>query len=141
MDKTIKRKALQLLKAKETDSSITYSSIERQTGYSKRQLIRMSQALQEKDMDSVFTHGNTGRKPVTAASAQEISYLREFKKPYPNITIAQFRDIFIEDVIENPSMQEDVDRYCLKPRSFSWFRQLFMNEGWESPASRDASNA
>ncbi|MCH4012734.1 MAG: hypothetical protein LKE64_10475 [Solobacterium sp.] len=137
MDKTIKRKALQLLKAKETDSSITYSSIERQTGYSKRQLIRMSQALQEKDMDSVFTHGNTGRKPVTAASAQEISYLREFKKPYPNITIAQFRDIFIEDVIENPSMQEDVDRYCLKPRSFSWFRQLFMNEGWESPASRE----
>lgn len=137
MDKSTKVKALKLLKDKETDSSITYSLIARQTGYSKRQLIRLSKELTEKDMDSVLTHGNTGRKPVTAASAQEISYLREFKKPYPHITIAQFRDIFIEDVIENPDMQEDVERYGLKPRSVSWFRKLFMYEGWESPACRE----
>jgi AraC-like DNA-binding protein len=78
MDKSTKVKALKLLKDKKTDSSITYSLIARQTGYSKRQLIRLSKELTEKDMDSVLTHGNTGRKPVTTASAQEISYLREF---------------------------------------------------------------
>lgn len=136
MKKQDKEKVLLQLKRKETDPSITYIDLERETGYSKRQLIRLSNQLKEMDMESIVTHGNTGKKPVTTASDQEVSYLCEFKKPYPSITIAQFRDIFIEDVIENPKMKETVIQYGLKPRSKSWFRQLFIDQGWESPAKK-----
>ncbi len=51
-------------------------------------------------------------------------------------TIAQFRGFYIEDVIENPEMEDVVQQLGLKARSISWFRQLFIKEGWESPASR-----
>lgn len=131
-----KKKALELLKQKQIDDSITYDDIARQTGYEKRQLIRLKKQLYEKDMDLILIHGNTGIKPVTTASDQEISYLERFKESYPVITIAQFRDIFIEDVINDPDMKEDVIRYGLKPRSRSWFRQLFIKEGWESPLQK-----
>ena len=125
-----KELALQLLLQKQTDISLTYETIERLTGYSKRQLIRLSGDLKEKDMESILKHGNTGKKPITTASDQEVSYLRNFKKPYPNITIAQFRDIYLEDVIESPKGKSDVEKYHLKPRSKSWFRELFIREGW-----------
>jgi hypothetical protein len=130
--------ALQLLKEKiDNDYLHTYTEIEQRSGYGKRQLIRMMQELREgKSTASVLVHGNTGRQPVTTASEEEYQYLREFKKPYPVITIAQFRDIFIEDVISNPEMQGDVKKYDLKPRSESWFRQLFLKEGWISPAEK-----
>ena len=131
-----KELALQLLLQKQTDISLTYETIERLTGYSKRQLIRLSGDLKEKDMESILKHGNTGKKPITTASDQEVSYLRNFKKPYPNITIAQFRDIYLEDVIESPKGKSDVEKYHLKPRSKSWFRELFIREGWQTPASR-----
>lgn len=136
MAKMNKAEVIELLKKKQTDSSLTYKYLERETGYSKRQLIRLSNDLEEKDMESIITHGNTGKKPVTTASDQEVSFLCEFKKPYPTITIAQFRDIFIGDVIENANMQEIVKQYHLKPRSKSWFRQLFIKQGWESPISK-----
>ena len=136
MENDNKRLALQLLVEKETDPRITYTLITRRTGYSKRQLIRMSKKLKEKDMDSMLVHGNTGKKPVTTASDQEVRYLCEFKKPYPIITIAQFRDIYLEDIIENPEKLNDVQIYGLKTRSASWFRQLFLSQGWESPAQK-----
>lgn len=136
MDKDTKELALHLLIQKQSDLHLTYELIERETGYSKRQLIRLSSDLQEKDMESIMTHGNAGRKPVTTASDQEVSYLREMKKPYPLITVAQFRDIFIEDVIENPKKKSEVKKYRLKPRSISWFRELFIKEGWTSPAQK-----
>lgn len=130
--------ALKLLMEKaDNDFLHTYEEISEITEYSSRQLKRWMKPIREKkDMSSVLTHGNTGRQPVTTASSEEYSYLREFKKPYPRITIAQFRDIFIEDVISNPDRQDDVIRYGLKPRSTEWFRQLFIKEGWESPAVR-----
>lgn len=136
MDKDTKELALHLLIQKQSDLHLTYELIERETGYSKRQLIRLSSDLQEKDMESIMTHGNAGRKPVTTASDQEVSYLREMKKPYPLITVAQFRDIFIEDVIENSKKKSEVKKYRLKPRSISWFRELFIKEGWTSPAQK-----
>ena len=52
------------------------------------------------------------------------------------ITIAQFRDIFLEDVIRNPEKADLVERYRLVPRSPSWFRNLFLSEHWESPSMR-----
>ena len=89
MDKDTKELALHLLIQKQSDLHLTYELIERETGYSKRQLIRLSSDLQEKDMESIMTHGNAGRKPVTTASDQEVSYLREMKKPYPLIKSAK----------------------------------------------------
>ena len=128
-----KKKALELLKQKKKDETITYEDIARITGYGKRQLIRLFKQLNEKDMDLILIHGNTGVKPVTTASDQEISYLKKLKESYPVITITQFRDIFIEDVINDPFKKEDVIAYDLKPRSLSWFRQLYIKEGWQSP--------
>lgn len=131
-----KKYALQLLLRRQTDPKITYQYISEQTGYERKQLSRLSRELEEKDMDALLVHGNTGRQPVTTASDQEVSYLVKLKEPYLSITIAQFRDIFIEDVIENPEKQDDVETYGLKSRSKSWFRELFIRQGWETPAKR-----
>ena len=60
----------------------------------------------------------------------------ESEKPYRSITIAQFRDMFVEDVIDNPDKRDDVERYGLVARSKSWFRELFRREGWRSPAQK-----
>ena len=136
MDKKTKAKAVELLSAKKLDRSITYADIERKTGYSRRQLIRISKRIDELGPEGAAEHGNSGRRPATAATEDELRYLREFKKPYRSITIAQFRDIFIEDVIENPDKRDDVERYGLVARSKSWFRELFRREGWKSPASK-----
>lgn len=87
MDKEKKLHALLLLEQRKTDPKLTLKEIERLTGYSKMQLIRLSKELKTKDMDSILTHGNTGRKPAITASDQEVSYLRVMKEPYPSITI------------------------------------------------------
>lgn len=136
MKKKDKELALQLLLDREKNLKITYDDITRQTGYSRKQLGRLAKELKEKDIESILTHGNVGKKPTTTASDQEVSYLRNLKIPYPKITIAQFRDIFIEDVIENPTKVQEVEQYGLKPRSKSWFRDLFIKEGWKSPLSK-----
>ena len=136
MDKKTRARAIELLSAKKGDPSITYADIERKTGYSRRQLIRISRQIDERGAEAAAGHGNAGRRPATAATEDEVRYLREFKKPYKSITIAQFRDIFIEDVIENPDRRDDVERYGLVARSKSWFRELFRREGWRSPAQK-----
>lgn len=133
-----KKLALEMLKSKFTDSSISYGMISRLTGYDRRSLMRFAKELCEKTSDEILLHGNTGRKPAITASQSEIDYVCDFKRRYPHITIAQFRDIFIEDVIENPEMQPDVEKYDLFPRSISWFRQLFLKQGWTSPAAKPA---
>lgn len=136
MDKRTKERAIELLVAKRSDPSISYADIERKTGYSRRQLMRLSKRVEQLGPEGAAAHGNAGRRPATAATDDEIRYLRKFKEPYRSITIAQFRDIFIEDVIENPDRRDDVERYGLVARSRSWFRELFRREGWRSPAQR-----
>lgn len=136
MDKKIRAKAVELLVAKKGSPSLTYADIERKAGYSRRQLIRISKQIDERGAEAAAEHGNTGRKPATTATEDELRYLREFKKPCSSITIAQFRDIFIEDVIDNPDKHDDVERYGLVARSRSWFRELFRREGWKSPAQK-----
>lgn len=70
------------------DKQITYLDIQQLTGYSKRQLIRLSKKLiNEKDMDDILHHANEGRIPVNKASNNEIEFICEFKTPYHNITI------------------------------------------------------
>lgn len=132
-----KELALKLLIEKRTDSNLTLAEICKRTGYEKRQLIRLSKKLEEsEDMEALLQHANKGKEPVNKALTSEIEFFREFKKPYPVITIAHFRDIFIEDVIENPEMNEVIKQYQLKERSPSFFRRLFKQEGWKSPESR-----
>lgn len=131
-----KQLALKLLREKQHDIILTYADISHKTGYSVIQLKRLYKELLEKDMETLLIHGNTNKKPVNKASTSEIEFLRKLKEPYPNITIAQFRDIFLEDILNNPKKQWCVKKYHLKERSASWFRQLFIKEGWKSPAKR-----
>lgn len=132
-----KQLALKLLVLKREDKTITLEEIAKRTGYSKRHLIRISKDLnEEKDMEVLLQHANTGREPYNKALDSEIEFLRSLKKPYPNITIAQFRDIYLEDVIFNPKMKDVKEKNHLKPRSKSWFRDLFRKEGWKSPSNR-----
>jgi len=136
MDKATRERALELLAEKKVDPGITYADIELETGYSRRQLMRLSKRLDEAGADSILVHGNAGARPHNAATEDEAGVLRELKRPYPDVTIAHFRDIYIEDVIENPARAGDVERYGLVPRSASWFGRLFEREGWRSPAQR-----
>ena len=129
-----KQKALELLKQKiNGEIKITYMDISKQTGYEKRHLIRLSQIIEKKDIDSILIHGNKGRKPSITASDQEVEYIREFKKKYPKCSISQFQDIYNEDVIFNQKMKNDVKNYGLVKRSKSFFQQLYKNENWKSP--------
>ena len=78
------------------------------------------------------------KKSHKAASDQEINFIRNLKLQYPVITIAQFRDIFTEDFYMNPNKQDIVSSFGLHLRSLSWFRNLFITEGWSSPHMRHA---
>lgn len=129
-----KEKALKLLIQKNNkEIKITYADISKQTGYEERQLIRLSKQLKEKDIESILIHGNTGKQPAITASAQEVEYIREFKKQYPSISISQFQDIYHEDVIFNKNKQDEVKKYNLRKRSESFFQHLYKCEGWKSP--------
>mgnify|MGYP003409819013 FL=1 len=75
------------------DLKISYDHLAVLTNYSKRQLIRLSKSLNEKGIDSTLKHGNKGLAAHNRASNDEIDFIVNFKKLYPNITIAQFRDI------------------------------------------------
>lgn len=136
MDRETKERALRLLSGKASGSGATYGEIALETGYSERQLMRLARRLETEGEGEVLGHGNSGARPHNAATSDEIRVLRELKAPYPDVTIAHFRDIYLEDVIENPARADDVERYGLVPRSASWFRRLFIAEGWRSPAQR-----
>lgn len=136
MEREKRERALRLLAEKRANPRITYADIGVETGYSRRQLMRLAKRLETEGVQDVLAHGNSGSRPHNAASSEEIRLIRELKSPYPNVTIAHFRDIYIEDVIENPARADDVERYGLVPRSASWFRDLFAREGWRSPAQR-----
>ncbi len=129
-----KEYALKLLKQKiNGEIYITYKEITNLTGYSKRQLIRLNNLIEKKDINSLLIHGSVGKKSNNSASNREIEYIINFKKKYPTITISQFMDIYHEDVIFNKAMKEDITKYNLKLRSYSFFQQLFSNQGWVSP--------
>lgn len=57
-----KQKALELLKQKiNGEIKITYMDISKQTGYGKRQLIRLSQIIEKRILKAVLIHGLTGK--------------------------------------------------------------------------------
>lgn len=132
-----KLSALELLKQKQADSTLTYGCISKRTGYSKRQLIRLYNQLSDNgNLQILSKHANTGKEPVNKADPSEIDFLIRLKKDYPAITIAQFRDIYMEDFIQNPIMAHLVLEHHLVERSPSWFRNLFIQQGWKSPENR-----
>lgn len=129
-----KKYALQLLKEKiNGERVISYESIAKLTNYSKRQIINFSKEIENKDIDSLLIHASKGKTPNNAASKSEIEYLKKFKKQYPIISIAQFMDIYHEDIIFNPDKLEDVYKYNLKQRSYSFFKDFFHNNNYTIP--------
>lgn len=137
-EKKNKELAIRLLREKLSNEMLwTYEEISNLTHLSKSSLIRIMKAiLEKKDTVSILLHGNAGKKSHKAASDQEINFIRNLKLQYPVITIAQFRDIFIEDFYMNPNKQDIVSSFGLHLRSLSWFRNLFITEGWSSPHMR-----
>ena len=67
-----------LLKRKIDPEHNTFRIIERETGYSKKQISRVNKQLEKKDKEEIKIHGNAGKKPATTASDQEISYIINF---------------------------------------------------------------
>ena len=136
-----KKKALELLKEKiNGERNISYSQLSDITGYSKRQLIRLSKLLKEKDIDSILIHGNVSRKPSNSSTNAELEFLIEFKNQYPVISIAQFMDFYHEDIIWNDNMNDIVNNKNLKERSYSFFNNLYKQQGWISPINHRPFN-
>ena len=128
-----KPKALELLKQKTNgEIKITYQEISNQTKYSRMQLTRLIKELEERDIDSILIHGNTGIAH-NVAPLPEVDYIKEFKKQYPLITISQFMDIYHEDVIWGKEHIDDVLNYNLKVRSYSFFQSLYHEFKWIIP--------
>lgn len=68
-----KKYALQLLKEKiNGERIITYVSISELSGYSEKQIRRLSKEIENKDIDSLITHASKGKTPNNAASSLEI---------------------------------------------------------------------
>lgn len=136
-----KQKALELLKQKNNgEIKITYQEIANISNYSLPQIKRLSQEVEKKDIEELLVHGLTGKNSNNSAPQQEIEYIKEFKNQYPVISISQFMDIYHEDIIWNPKMKKDVDKYNLKLRSISFFQQLYKKEGWKSPIKHKCFN-
>jgi len=128
-----KQEVLSLLKDKlDSKLDMSYQDIAKITGYSKRQLIRLAKDIEEKDIESVLIHGNSGRIAQNAAKDTEIEFYKKLKKQYPNITIAQFKDYVDEDHLDNPSKAWEVKKYKLVRRSYSFFQKLFRKLKWKS---------
>lgn len=136
MDAGTRKRAVEMLGRKAAGEGVTYADIALETGYSERQLMRLAKRLAQGGEEAALSHGGAGRRAPNAAGEAEVEFMRRLKEPYPSITVAHFRDIFIEDVLENPARADDVSRFGLVARSESWFRGLFAREGWVSPAAR-----
>ena len=80
-------------------NNYSYSQIATLTGYKKLQIIRFSNQLKEKDIDSILVHGLTNKPSNNSPSSKEIEFIRNFKNQYPCISIQQFMDIFHEDIV------------------------------------------
>lgn len=129
-----KKKALELLKQKlNGEIKITYSQIARQTGYNSKYLIELAKDIEKRDIDSVLVHGQTGKVSHNSASLQELNYIINFKNKYLDVSISQFMDIFHEDIVWNPKFNDDVKNNNLKIRSYSFYQQLYKQQGWKSP--------
>ena len=106
-------------------NNYSYSQIANLTGYKKLQIVRFSNQLKEKDIDSILVHGLTNKPSNNSPSPKEIEFIKNFKNKYPVISISQFQDIYHEDVIWNPKMKNVIKENNLKVRSYSFYESLY----------------
>lgn len=139
LDKT---KVLSILKDKlDGKNDDSFAELERKTGYSKRHLKRLYKELNEKDIETLLVHGNTGMVSSKSASKEELEFYDWLKSQYPNITIAQFKDYVDEDYLYNPKKKRKVKKHKLVKRSYSFFERLFKKNKWKSPIKHRVSSS
>lgn len=114
-------------------NNYSYSQIANLTDFSKRQIIRFSKLIKEKDIDSILVHGLSGKPSNNSPSTKEIEFIKNFKNQYPVISISQFMDIYHEDVIFNKNMKKVIEENNLRLRSYSFYENLYKQEKWISP--------
>ena len=132
--KMSKENVLKLLKRKRDGTlKSSFKQLELETGYTKGHLKKLSKQLANENIESLSKHKNTGHTSHNAACSDEISYIVSFKQLYPKISVAQFKDVFEEDVVLNPDYQEDVTEYHLRIRSYNFYLNLFRKMKWTSP--------
>ena len=132
--KMSKENVLKLLKRKQDGTlKSSFKQLELETGYTKGHLKKLSKQLANENIESLSKHKNTGHTSHNAACSDEISYIVSFKELYPKISVAQFKDVFEEDVVLNPDYQEDVTEYHLRIRSYNFYLNLFHKMKWASP--------
>ncbi len=75
-----KEYALSLLKKKiNGEEVISFVAIADLTGYSEKHIRRLYKEIENKDIDSLLIHSNTGKPSHNSASNSEIEYIRQFK--------------------------------------------------------------
>ncbi len=121
-------------------NNYSYSQIASLTGYKKLQIIRFSNLLKEKDIDSILVHGLTDKPSNNSPSTKEIEFIKNFKNKYPIISIQQFMDIYHEDVIFNKKMDNVVRENNLKIRSYSFYESLYEKFNWVKPIKHKGYN-
>ena len=136
-----KEYALKLIQDKVSGlNNYSYSQISSLTGFTKRHLIRLSQKLNKKDIDSILVHGLTNKPSNNSPSPKEIEFIKNFKNKYPVISISQFQDIYHEDVIFNPKMKNVIKENNLKIRSYSFYESLYEKFHWIKPIKHKCFN-
>ncbi len=136
-----KEYALKLIQDKLNSlNNYSYSQIASLTGFTKRHLIRLSQSLNEKDINSILVHGLTNKPSNNSPSTKEIEFIKNFKNKYPVISIQQFMDIYHEDIIFNKKMINVVKDNNLKVRSYSFYETLYEKFNWVKPIKHKCFN-
>ena len=121
-------------------NNYSYSQISSLTGFTKRHLIRLSQKLNKKDIDSILVHGLINKPSNNSPSDKEIEFIKNFKNKYTVISITQFQDIYHEDVVCNPNMAKIVKENNLKVRSYSFYESLYEKFHWIKPIAHRCFN-
>ena len=140
--KTDKSNVLKLLKRKR-DGTLrkSYKELALETGYSKNHLKKLSAQLKESSIEELSVHKNTGNASHNAACNPEVEYIVKFKELYPVISVAQFKDVYEEDVVTDKVHEKDVRKYGLKIRSYGFYLNLFHRMKWVSPVKRRSKKA
>ena len=98
--KISKENVLKLLKRKRDGTlNSSFKHLEMETGYSKGHLKKLYKQLATEDIETLSKHKNTGHTSHNAACNNEISYIVKFKELYPKISVAQFKDVYEEDIV------------------------------------------
>ena len=94
------------------------------TGYSIPHIKRIYVLLENKDIDTLKTHGGKNNKN-RLADEKELIFIIKFKEQYPTISISQFQDIYNEVIIFNKHMNQVGIDNNLKQFSYFFFSNTF----------------